>query len=196
MNCKVMINLDNSLLQVNATIVAGLLILLTFQTVATESIQDLKNKAIFLKNEQNILLEQYSKVKNDIEITEGRQEIATKNDESGVLEFSVPPPPPILYAADKELEQLFRENYRESIKNAANIQTYNELERFDIVLANPIILVGVLLIPFLISMMLELGVRLSGRCEKNLKSSTYSTLIGIVLMITIFGIGVIIPFSN
>lgn len=73
--------------------------------------------------------------------------------EGGIM-FTIPPPYPYLYAQDKVIEEILQENYRERVKSAAALAAYDQLNHFEFLLANPIMLISIMIIPFLNSMMI------------------------------------------
>lgn len=178
------------LLQVNATIVAGLLILLTITAISTDSILDLKIKSNLLNYEYQILLNDYSQIKNNIEISEGRQNVtAVPNTEGDGLVFSLPPPPPYLYAQEDGIDEIFQENYRDRVKTSAALNAYEKLTNFEILLANPIMLVSIMIIPFLISMLIDVK-RLLSNSEHTSTASIILFMFGLAIMIAFFGVGI------
>ena len=180
----------HTLLQINATIVAGLLILLTISAISSESILDLKIKSNLLNKELQILLNDYPKIKENIEITEGRQNITSVPNPEGGIMFTIPFPPPYLYAQDKAIEEIFQENYRERVKLSAAIAAYEQLNNFEFLLANPVMLVSIMIIPFLSSMIIEVKNWLLNKDHIS-NASIVAFIIGIIVMISIFGAGTI-----
>lgn len=191
----------NSILQVNATIIAGLLILLTIQSVATDSLFDLIYTKQLLTSEQKILENLQKELLDAKRIYESQNEegeimIETESTENeGEITFSIPLPLPLIEEAEIRIEKLDEENFLNLIKLQAKVEAYKELPLLFKLYSNPQLFVSILIIPFIVSIFAELFNWVDNKTKKDPSTLSITFLmIGLAMLILIFILSLSIYF--
>lgn len=150
-------------LQTNATIIAGLLILFTIQSISSNSLLDLAYNYEVLNAEEKVLENLQgniteSKKMYDLVDSDGNVILKpnpTEND--GEMSFWMPLPLEILEKQEQQINKMRDENFEEKIKLQAKIDIRNKLSALMYFYSNPQFVVSLLIIPFIISMLVELA---------------------------------------
>jgi len=152
----------NTILQVNATIIAGLLIFLTIQSVTTDSLFDLVYRSNLLNAEDVVLTKLQDDVDNYKKIYENVDENGTiiiqpnPDSNSGEVSFTIPPPQQLLEKHELQISQMSEENFRERVKLQAKLEMQNNLHPILVLYSNPNLVASLLIIPFIMSAIFEL----------------------------------------
>lgn len=183
-------------LQINATIVAGLLILLTITTISTESILDVEIKRDILSSEYETLLVDSQQIKTAIDMIEKGETITCNSGpEDSHVTFDLCDIPLDIHDRNNVMGKLFEENYRERIKLIATLEAHEQLSDYNFLSANPIFLVSLMIIPFLGAILVETVIMLIERIKSHSFKKETSILslsffsIGIFFMVGFFFMG-------
>lgn len=193
----------NTIYQINATVIAGLLILFTIQSVVSNSLYDLSYSYLLLDKESELLNE----------LSEGNKawkdayEKAINNDEpimlepestdTGELTFTIPPYPDYLAEQEKRLILLTDENIKNQLILQSKFDAREDLPIQLVFYTNPQLLVSILIIPFIGSMISESISYLRNKHEKNPSSfSICGIIIGLLLMAGFFVMNLITHIIN
>lgn len=152
----------NNLLQINATIITGLLILFTIQSVSTNSLLDIFYEHEVLQAEDKILsdlqgnLTESKKMYDNID-ENGRVILDTKPTViQGEITFSIPPPLEILERQELRIQEIRDANFIDRVRLQAQIDILDDLNLTLYLYSNPQFVVSLLILPFIISMIFEL----------------------------------------
>jgi len=188
----------NNVFQINATIIAGLLILFTIQSVVSDSLYDLSYSYLLLQAESEVLEEIRKDISEAKEIYANVDEEGIipiepiPNNETGELEFTIPAPLPLIEEQEKRIISLTDENVKNQLILQSKIKTRENLPIQLVFYTNPQLLVSILIIPFIASMISESVSWIKNKSEKN--ASVYSIgwiIVGLLVMGSFFIINII-----
>jgi hypothetical protein len=189
----------NNLLQINATILAGLLILFTIQSVTTDSFVDRSYSYTLLGAEDKIL--------KDIQDGIDKAKATTKKDydnkdengvivletlpteNSGEISFVVPIPLHLLEETEAKVSSMQAENYIERITLQAKFDASKDQHTTIFLYTNPQFVVSILIIPFTLSMVFEMAFTIWNRSK--IEPSYISLgffILGLIIMLVMFSI--------
>lgn len=189
--------MKNTILQINATIIAGLLIFLTIQSVTTDSVFDLVYRYKLLAAEDAVLVHLQDDVNDHKKIYENVDENGTvilkpdSNTVPGELSFSIPQPLPVLEKQELQISQMSEENFKERVKLQAKLDMQRDLPPAIYLHSNPNLVVSVLIIPFIASIMTEL---FSWRMTRSKHDPNIISIVFLVIGLSIM-LGVFIIFG-
>jgi hypothetical protein len=151
-----------NLLQINATIITGLLILFTVQSITTDSLSDISYSAILLEKEEEVLGDILQEINEAKSIYDTKDENGTiiiqdiqKTENQGEVKFSIPLPLEILEETEAKIKEMSAENYIEKITITSKAESIKEQHPIVLLLVNPQYFVAILIVPFSISMIIE-----------------------------------------
>lgn len=166
----------NNLFQINATILAGLLILFTIQSMTSDSLVDRSYSWTLIVAEDKILKDIQDEIDEAKKAYDNKDENGTiiidtqTSKNSGEVSFSIPLPLPILEETEEKISIMQAENYIERITLQAKFDASEDQNTTIFLYTNPQFVVSILIIPFILSMISETGFTIWNR-TKNEPSS-------------------------